>query len=505
MSLSTWLQLGIYLVVLVALAKPLGKFMAHVFDGKPCGLDWLLGPVERFIYRLAGVRPTDGMNWKVYAGAMLLFNFLGFLAVYGLQRAQQWLPLNPQKFANVTPDSSFNTAVSFATNTNWQGYGGESTMSYLTQMLGLSVQNFVSAAAGLAVLAAMIRGFRARPTPAAGQEKSTSHGEGLIGNFWVDLTRSTLYILLPLSVVLAVFLISQGVVQSFSPYQTAQLTQPTKDAEGHDVTEQTIPLGPAASQIAIKQLGTNGGGFFNVNSAHPFENPTPLANFFELLSILVISGALCYTFGVMVNDTRQGWAILAAMLVIFIPLVFLCAAMEEHGNPAFAALDVDQQPSPHQPGGNMEGKEAALRHWPLSVVGRRDHGRLEWQRECDARFVHAAGGLCAHVADAIGRGDLWRSRQRPVRHAGLCHHHGVCRGVDGGAHARVFGEKDRSLRDEDGFARDPVPAAGRACGRGGGGRGARRARAAQRRDDDSQSWPARLQRSFVCLFVGRQQ
>jgi K+-transporting ATPase ATPase A chain len=357
MSISTILQIVIFLVVLVALAKPLGAFMARVFDGRPCGLDKVLGPLERLIYRLAGVRPTEEMNWKVYAGAMLLFNFLGFLVVYALQRTQQWLPLNPQKFVNVTPDSSFNTAVSFATNTNWQGYGGESTMSYLTQMLGLSVQNFVSAAAGLAVLAAMIRGFRRRPEPKPGEEKAGSHGEGLIGNFWVDLTRSTLYIFLPLAILLAVFLVSQGVVQSFAPYQAAQLAQHTKDATGQEVSEQLLPLGPAASQIAIKQLGTNGGGFFNVNSAHPYENPTPLANFFELLSILVISGALCYTFGQMVADTRQGWALLAAMLVIFVPLVFLCAYVEEVGNPAFATLDVDQQPSALQAGGNMEGKE----------------------------------------------------------------------------------------------------------------------------------------------------
>ncbi|HVU88974.1 MAG TPA: potassium-transporting ATPase subunit KdpA [Pirellulales bacterium] len=367
MSLFTIGQILLFLFVLVALAKPLGRFMTRVFEGRPCGLDVVLGPVERLIYRLAGVRPQEEMTWKVYAGAMLLFNFLGFLVVYLLQRTQQWLPLNPQSFANVSPDSSFNTATSFATNTNWQGYGGESTMSYLTQMLGLTVQNFVSAAAGLAVLAALIRGFRSRPAPKAGEEKAMTHGEGLIGNFWVDLTRSTLYILLPLSIVLAVFLVSQGVVQNFAPYETAQLVQRTKDATGQEVAEQLLPLGPAASQIAIKQLGTNGGGFFNVNSAHPYENPTPLANFFELLAILVISAALCYTFGEMVGDTRQGWAILATMLLIFVPLVFLCAGLEEHGNPAFAALDVDQQPSDQQPGGNMEGKEARFGIGPSAL------------------------------------------------------------------------------------------------------------------------------------------
>jgi K+-transporting ATPase ATPase A chain len=317
----------------------------------------VLGPVERLIYRIAGVRADVEMNWKSYAGAMLLFNFLGFAVVYGLQRTQHLLPLNPQGFAAVTPDSSFNTAVSFATNTNWQGYGGESTMSYLTQSLGLTVQNFVSAAAGLAVLAALVRGFRRRPVTTSSRDKTEAPALAPIGNFWVDLTRSTLYILLPLSLLLALALVSQGVVQNFSPYKTAQLVEAATDAEGKAVTEQTLPQGPAASQIAIKQLGTNGGGFFNVNSAHPYENPTPLANLLELLSILVLAAALCYTLGVMMNDTRQGWALLAAMLLIFIPLVVLCGWMEQRGNPALTAAGADQQASAAQEGGNMEGKE----------------------------------------------------------------------------------------------------------------------------------------------------
>jgi K+-transporting ATPase ATPase A chain len=274
------------------------------------------------------------------------------------------LPLNPQSFTAVTPDSSFNTAVSFATNTNWQGYGGESTMSYLTQMLGLGVQNFVSAASGMAVLVALIRGFVRREV-------------AQIGNFWVDLTRSTLYILLPLSLILSIILVSQGVVQTFAPYQTVTMVEPVSvdmpvkddagnpvlDAAGKPTTqtqtfaEQTVPLGPAASQIAIKQLGTNGGGFFNVNSAHPLENPTPLSNFFELLSILLIGAGLCYTFGVMVGDRRQGWAILAAMLIIFVPLTIGSISAEQAGNPRLAALGVDQVASETQSGGNMEGKE----------------------------------------------------------------------------------------------------------------------------------------------------
>jgi K+-transporting ATPase ATPase A chain len=361
---SGLLQIGIYLVVLFALAKPLGGFMARVYDGKPTFLDGVLGPIERLVYRACGVHPDEGMTWKTYALAMLLFNALGLVVVYLLQRLQAVLPLNPAGMSAVTPDSSFNTAVSFATNTNWQGYGGESTMSYLTQMLGLGVQNFVSAAAGMATLAAFIRGF------VRANRKD-------IGNFWVDLTRSTLYILLPLALVLALLQTSQGVVQNFSAYKTVPLLQstsvttPVKDADGNAVldekgdpktettvvTEQTLAMGPASSQIAIKQLGTNGGGFFNVNSAHPYENPTPLSNFFEMLAILLIAAALCYTFGQMVGDTRQGWAVLAAMTIIFVGLLALCTWGEYHGNPKIAALGVDTVSSSLQPGGNMEGKE----------------------------------------------------------------------------------------------------------------------------------------------------
>jgi potassium-transporting ATPase potassium-binding subunit len=367
MTLNGYVQLGLYLVVLLALAKPLGWYMAQVYEGLPIGLDRVLGPLERFIYRLCGVRaerPEAEMNWRTYAIAMLLFNLFGFLAVYTLQRFQGVLPLNPQGLGAVTPDSSFNTAVSFASNTNWQSYGGETTMGYLVQMLGLTVQNFVSAASGMATLVALIRGLARRTAQT-------------IGNFWVDMTRSTLYILLPLSVVLALIQVSQGVVQNFSAYKTVPLLQatsyeqpqldadgkPLKDASGKPVTEtvplqeQVLPMGPAASQIAIKQLGTNGGGFFNVNSAHPFENATPLSNFFEVLAILLISAALCYTFGMMVGDTRQGWAVLAAMTLLFVPLLALCVGSEQSGNPAFAQLGIDQTASAMQAGGNMEGKE----------------------------------------------------------------------------------------------------------------------------------------------------
>jgi K+-transporting ATPase ATPase A chain len=356
-------QLALYVVVLIVLAKPLGAYMARVYQNQPFGLDRALGWLERLIYRAAGVRPDQEMGWKTYAAAMLVFNLAGLLAVYGLQRLQGILPLNPQALGAVSTDSSFNTAVSFATNTNWQGYGGETTMSYLTQMLGLTVQNFVSAAVGMAVVVALIRGFARRSAQT-------------IGNFWVDLTRTTLYILLPLSFVLALVLVSQGVVQTFGPYakvavvQPSQYDEPVTDKDGKPVldgkgqpttrkatlTEQVIAVGPVASQIAIKQLGTNGGGFFNANSAHPFENPTPLSNWLELLAILQISAALCYTFGVMVGDTRQGWAVLAAMTVIFVGLLMVCVVAEQNGA-VFVKQGVDHTASALQSGGNMEGKE----------------------------------------------------------------------------------------------------------------------------------------------------
>ncbi len=344
MTLNGLLQLGLYLVVLIALAKPLGAFMARVYDGQSTWLDRIFGPIERLIYRLSGIRPQEEMNWKTYALAMLLFNLVGVIVVYFLQRVQAVLPLNPQGFSTVSPDSSFNTAVSFVTNTNWQGYGGETTMSYLTQMLALTVQNFVSAATGMAIVVALIRGLRARSAQT-------------IGNFWVDVVRTTLYILLPLAIVVAVILVSQGVIQNFNAYQPVSLLQATKDANGNAITQQVLPMGPAASQIVIKQLGTNGGGFFNVNSAHPFENATPLSNFVEVLSILVIPAALCYTFGKMVKDTRQGWALVAAMTIVFVVMLAVVVGAEQSGNPAFTPLGVDQTASDLQAGGNMEGKE----------------------------------------------------------------------------------------------------------------------------------------------------
>jgi potassium-transporting ATPase potassium-binding subunit len=344
MTTFAWLQLGLYLFVLLLLVKPLGSYMAHVYEGERTFLTPVIRPIERLIYRIVGLRAEEEMDWKTYAVAMLLFNLVGLLLLYGLQRIQSALPLNPQDLGAVRPDTAFDTAVSFVTNTNWQSYSGETTMSYLIQMLGLTVQNFLSAATGMAILIALVRGF-------------VRHSGNTIGNFWIDMTRGMLYILLPLAFVLALALVSQGVVQTFHHSQQVSLLQSTQDASGQTITEQTLALGPAASQVAIKQLGTNGGGFFNVNSAHPFENSTPFSNFLEMLAILLIPASLCYTFGKMVGDTRKGWAILAAMTIIFVALLSVTVWAEQSGNPAVSTLGVDQTASDLQPGGNMEGKE----------------------------------------------------------------------------------------------------------------------------------------------------
>lgn len=339
MSGSDLLQLAIFLIPLLLAVKPLGWYMARVYTGiAPRPVRWIQ-PIERLFYRITRVDPDASMDWKQYSLAVLALSLVSVIAVYILQRSQSFMPLNPQEMSAVSADSSFNTAISFATNTNWQGYGGESTMSYLTQMLALAVQNFVSAAAGMAVLVALVRGFA---------QQSTSG----IGNFWADLTRGTLYILLPASLLLAVVLVWQGVPQTFQRYHEASLVEPLVSADGTTVTTQTIAVGPVASQVAIKQLGTNGGGFFNANSAHPLENPTPLSNLLQMISILLFPAALCWTFGEMVGDRRQGWTILAAMLVIFVPLLLLTITFEQQANVRLADLDVV--------GGNMEGKEQRL-------------------------------------------------------------------------------------------------------------------------------------------------
>lgn len=357
--------LVLYLAVLLAIAPLLGRYIRIAMENGQSRLTAWGRPLERGIYRLAGIDPQAEMGWKRYAVAVLAFNLIGVAMVYGLQRFQGMLPLNPAAMGAVTPDSALNTAISFVTNTNWQGYGGEATMSYLTQMLALTVQNFVSAATGIAVLFALIRGL-------------SRHSSATIGNFWADMVRCTMYVLLPLSFVLALALVSQGVIQNFSPYQDVQTVealhyeqprmnadgQPVLDAAGQPVMDpvttstQTLAMGPVASQEAIKLLGTNGGGFFNANSAHPFENPSPLSNFLEMLAILAIPAALCFAFGEMVGSRRQGIAILAAMTVLFAVFALTTAYFEQQPNPMAAQAGADSALSALTPGGNMEGKES---------------------------------------------------------------------------------------------------------------------------------------------------
>ncbi|MEJ8811630.1 potassium-transporting ATPase subunit KdpA [Variovorax ureilyticus] len=364
MNASAWALLGLYLFVLGVLAWPLGRYLAALCEGR---LPRWMQAAEAPFYKLAGTLPGRSMHWRGYAIALLAFNTLGALAVYALQRMQAWLPLNPAGLTAVSPDSAFNTAVSFVSNTNWQGYAGESTMSYLTQMLGLAVQNFFSAATGIAVAFALARGFAAHSTD----------GRGFVGNVWVDITRITLWLLVPLSFVLAIFFVGQGVIQNFDAYKTVTTVEatayrnpkldaagePLKDEHGNPVTEdastttQTLAMGPVASQEAIKMLGTNGGGFFNANSAHPYENPSALANFAQMLAIFLIPAALCFAFGRVVGDLRQGWAVLAAMTVIFVAAVLVVIPAEQAGNPLLGTLGADQAASALQSGGNMEGKE----------------------------------------------------------------------------------------------------------------------------------------------------
>jgi K+-transporting ATPase ATPase A chain len=376
------LQILFFLIVLILLVKPLGLYMAHVFNGAYSSPTSVTGRCENFFYRICRIDPNAEMDWKVYLMALLLFNFVGAIFLYVILRLQIHFPFNPQHFDSTTPDLSFNIATSFTTNTDWQAYGGESTLSYWVQMFGLTVQNFMSPAVGIALLMAFIRGLSRRET-------------SQLGNFWVDIVRSVIYIFLPLALILSIILMSQGVIQNFKPYQTATLTQSTEynkprldtngqavlDLSGNPITDtqtrtqQVLPMGPVASQVAIKQLGTNGGGFFNTNSAHPYENPTPLSNFFEMLAILLIPAALCYTFGFLVGDTRQGWAILIAMLIIFVPLAFTTTHIEQKGNAALTQLDIDQKYHViGAPGGNMEGKETRFgitdsTLWTVSATG----------------------------------------------------------------------------------------------------------------------------------------
>ena len=356
MTLNGFLQLGIYFLVLLAITKPLGVYMTRIFSGEKTFLGRVLGPLERLIYRICRVDEHEEQHWTAYTAAMLMFSLVGLLVLYGLQRLQYYLPLNPQRFPGVAPDLAFNTASSFTTNTNWQAYSGESTMSYFVQMAGLAFHNFVSAATGIALAVAFIRGIARR-------EAKT------LGNFWVDLTRTTLYVLLPFCIIGALVLVSQGVVQNFSPYTQATLVEPQQVEKTDDrgnktvetVTVQTIAQGPVASQEIIKELGTNGGGFFNANSAHPFENPTPFSNFLEMIAIFAIPAGLTYTLGRMTGNQKHGWAVFSAMAILFLAGFFAAYYFEARGNPIFnqhgvtqAATEADGQ---QQAGGNMEGKE----------------------------------------------------------------------------------------------------------------------------------------------------
>src|SRR5947209_10028823 len=358
MTFNGWFQILLYFAVILLLTKPMGVFMAKVFNRERTWLDGVMRPLERLLYRLTKIDEEREMSWKEYAVSMLLFSAVSMLVLYLLQRAQQWLPLNPQKFSGVAPDLAFNTAASFTTNTNWQFYSGEQVMSYLTQMAGLAYHNFASAAVGMALAVAFIRGIARKEAKA-------------IGNFWVDTTRAILWILVPLSIVSSIVLISQGVIQNNKPYTTVKLVEPQqvpragqdgKPVVGPDgkpvmdtVTEQTIANGPIASQEAIKELGTNGGGFLNANSAHPFENPTPFSNFFEMVLIFLIPAGFTYTLGRMTNSQAHGWAVFAAMAILFFAGVTTTYWAEAHGNPLLTATD--QRASTMQPGGNMEGKE----------------------------------------------------------------------------------------------------------------------------------------------------
>lgn len=344
MTIFGWLQIFAFFILLLLMVKPLGSYMANVFQGQSTFLSRAVAPVEHFLYRLAGINDDKEMSWKTYAFAVLVFNLFGILLLFLIERIQGILPINPTGMSGVAPDTAFNTAVSFTTNTNWQNYAGESTLSYLTQMMGLTVQNFLSAATGIAIMVAVTRAF-------------ARHGATTLGNFWVDISRTILYVLIPLSSVVSILLVSQGVVQTFSPPVQATLVQPVVDGNGALVTNQIIYVGPVASQVAIKHLGTNGGGFFNANSSHPFENPNAFSNLLLMLSQTIIPASLTYTFGKMVGDRKQGWTIfitMAILLALFVGCIYL---VESHGNPIFNGMGIDQKPSTLQAGGNMEGKE----------------------------------------------------------------------------------------------------------------------------------------------------
>ena len=414
MDLYGWIQLALFLGLLLLVTRPMGVYLFRVLDpqGKTF-LDPVLKPVERLCYRLMGIDPKAEQDWKRYAVSMLVFSLVGLLLTYAILRLQGLLPLNPQRLGPVSEHLAFNTAVSFTTNTNWQSYGGESTMSYLSQMVALAFHNFVSAATGIAVAAALVRGI-------------ARHTAKTVGNFLVDLVRVTLYLLLPVCLVYAVFLVSQGMIQNFKPYESARLIepmtvdapkmdaqgQPVKDEKGNPVTEkqvvesQTIVQGPMASQVAIKMLGTNGGGYVNANAAHPYENPTPLSNFVQIFSIFLIPSGLTYYLGRMVKNQKHGWAVWSAMAVLFLAGVLALLVCGSRGKPP------SSRPRRGVRGGKHGGEGGPVRDLQFRAVRHRDHGRLLRRGEFDARLLHAAGGSRPAGQHAAGRGGLRRRRAR---------------------------------------------------------------------------------------------
>ena len=427
MTLVGWVQILLYCAIVVALVKPLGGYMTRVFNGERTLFSPVLVPIESGLYMLGGVDPKREQHWLTYTVAMLFFHVAGFLILYAVLRVQGALPYNPAGMSAVAPDLSFNTAISFITNTNWQNYGGESTLSYLVQMLGLTHQNFLSAATGIVLAVAMIRGF-------------SRASAKTVGNFWVDITRCTLYILLPICVVYALFLVWQGIPQTLGPYVDATTLEGAK---------QTIAVGPVASQVAIKMLGTNGGGFFNANAAHPFENPTALSNFVQMISIFAIGAALTNVFGRMVGNQRQGWAILAVMGVLFIAGVTVCYWAEASGTTGLNALGLT--------GGNMEGKEVRFGIAGLLAVRRHHHGGLMRCGQRHARQLHRARRHDPAHQYRAWRDHHRRRRRRPLRHAAVRHPRNLRRRPDGGSHAGVCRQEDRGQGGQDGHARHPGP------------------------------------------------
>ena len=449
-----WLQIALFTIIVAATVRPLGGYMMRVFSGKPTVFGFLLGPVERGIYRLVGIDPAAEQEWYVYALALLAFNAVGLVVLYALQRLQGLLPFNPLNFAGVDPALALNTAVSFTSNTSWQSYSGETTLSYLSQMAGITVQSFLSAATGIAVAIALIRGFARR-------HFST------IGNFWVDMTRAVLYLLLPVCIAATLFLVWQGIPQTLGG---------TIDATTLDRGQQLIARGPVASQIAIKLLSGDGGGFFNVNSAHPFENPSALTNLVEMLLIFVVGAALTNTFGRMVGNEGHGWALLAAMAILYIAGVAAVYATEAHGNPAFAAFGIDQQPSEVQAGGNMEGKEvrfgATMSSLFATVATDSSDGAVNAMLDS---FTPRRRRCVAGKHDAR-RGHRRRSRFWSFQYAAVRDHRGVHCRADDRPHSRICRQEDRRDRGQDDGSGDPVHPAGHSRTDGNRERGRRRPR-----------------------------